>query len=72
MKPNTGDANVPIEKEIITMLHVTVWNEFRHEKVDKAVTEIYPKGIHGCIKDFLDKIYKTLHIILVILLLYLN
>lgn len=25
---------------------VTVWNEFRHEKVDEAVRAIYPDGIH--------------------------
>ena len=35
------------------MIKVTVWNEFRHENLDKAVLDIYPKGIHGCIADFL-------------------
>jgi trehalose utilization protein len=33
---------------------VTVWNEGRHEKSDPEVAEIYPKGIHGAIADFLQ------------------
>ena len=37
------------------MIRVTVWNEFRHEQADEKVKEIYPKGIHGCIADFLEK-----------------
>jgi trehalose utilization protein len=28
---------------------VTVWNEFRHEKTNTKVAEIYPNGIHGAI-----------------------
>lgn len=28
------------------MTRVTIWNEFRHEKTDPEVTEIYPDGIH--------------------------
>lgn len=35
------------------MIKVTVWNEFMHEKLDPRVAKIYPKGIHGCIADFL-------------------
>lgn len=35
------------------MIRVTVWNEFRHEQTDEKVKEIYPKGIHECIADFL-------------------
>lgn len=35
------------------IIRVTVWNENRHEKIDKKVAEIYPKGIHGAIADFL-------------------
>jgi len=31
------------------MIKVTVWNEFRHEHINKKVKEIYPDGIHGCI-----------------------
>ena len=37
------------------MINVTVWNEFRHEKKDKKVKEIYPDGIHNCIAGFLKK-----------------
>ncbi len=28
---------------------VTVWNEFRHEKTDDSVREVYPDGIHEAI-----------------------
>ena len=43
-------------KEDIKMgkkLNVVIWNEFRHEKLDKNCAAIYPEGIHGCIKNFL-------------------
>ncbi len=30
-------------------IRVTVWNEFRHEKVHDAVRQIYPEGIHTVI-----------------------
>ncbi|GGG54883.1 ThuA domain-containing protein [Paenibacillus radicis (ex Gao et al. 2016)] len=30
-------------------LNVTIWNEFRHEKTNPEVTEIYPNGIHQAI-----------------------
>jgi trehalose utilization protein len=30
-------------------IHVTVWNEFRHEKTDVEVAKIYPNGIHEAI-----------------------
>lgn len=37
-------------------IRVTVWNEFRHEKMpDHCAGEIYPKGIHGAIADYLEK-----------------
>ncbi len=36
-------------------IKVTVWNEGRHEKSEAAIGAIYPKGIHGAVKDFLDK-----------------
>ncbi len=36
-------------------IRVTVWNENRHEKMDKKVAEVYPKGIHGAIADFLSQ-----------------
>lgn len=35
-------------------INVTVWNEFRHEKSDDAVKEVYPNGIHQTIADFLS------------------
>ncbi|MGI6367416.1 MAG: ThuA domain-containing protein [Anaerolineae bacterium] len=34
-------------------IRVTVWNEFRHEKTDKVVADVYPEGIHGQIASFL-------------------
>jgi trehalose utilization protein len=36
------------------MAKVTVWNENRHEQKNPVVSEIYPKGIHGAIADFLQ------------------
>ncbi|MBN1563166.1 MAG: ThuA domain-containing protein, partial [Anaerolineae bacterium] len=35
------------------MTHVTVWNEFRHEKKNEKVKSIYPDGIHNTIAAFL-------------------
>ena len=35
------------------MLHVTVWNEFKHERENAIVAKIYPNGIHQAIADFL-------------------
>ena len=29
--------------------HVTVWNEYRHERSDEKVAKIYPHGIHGAL-----------------------
>lgn len=37
------------------MIRVTVWNEYWHEQAEEAVKKIYPKGIQGCIADFLGK-----------------
>lgn len=34
-------------------LRVTVWNEFRHERKNAAVTRIYPEGIHTTIASAL-------------------
>ena len=36
-------------------IRVTVWNEFRHERDEERIKNIYPKGIHGCIADFLSE-----------------
>jgi len=35
------------------MINVTIWNEFRHEKEDEEVKEIYPDGIHQQLASFL-------------------
>ena len=37
------------------MVNVVIWNEFVHEQEDEHVKSIYPKGIHGCIKEFLSE-----------------
>ena len=37
------------------MIHVTVWNEYRHELSSAKVAAIYPQGIHGAIAAFLGK-----------------
>ncbi len=37
------------------MTKVTVWNENRHEQKNPVVSEIYPKGIHGAIAEFLQE-----------------
>lgn len=37
------------------MINVTVWNEFRHEKSDSKVKEIYPNGIHEQLRTFLEE-----------------
>jgi trehalose utilization protein len=34
-------------------IRVTVWNEFRHENQPGRVREVYPRGIHEAIADFL-------------------
>ncbi|GAF12309.1 hypothetical protein JCM19045_1483 [Bacillus sp. JCM 19045] len=36
-------------------MNVTIWNEFRHEKKNEKVAEIYPAGIHGAIASFLGE-----------------
>ncbi len=36
-------------------IRVTIWNEYRHEKEEERIREIYPEGIHGCIKNFLSE-----------------
>ena len=35
-------------------IKVTVWNEYRHEKIIASVGDIYPEGIHGAIANFLN------------------
>lgn len=41
------------------MTNVTIWNEFRHEKTDKEVQEMYPKGIHGQLAAFLGEDFQV-------------
>lgn len=36
------------------MIRVTVWNEYRHEKLHPAIHSVYPKGIHHVIQEFLQ------------------
>ncbi len=36
-------------------IRITVWHEFRHEKKNPKVAEIYPNGIHEAIASFLRK-----------------
>lgn len=37
------------------MIRVTVWNEYKHEREYENIGKVYPKGIHGCIAEFLGK-----------------
>ena len=37
------------------MTQVTVWNEFRHERHNDSVVEVYPEGIHTVIADALSE-----------------
>jgi len=36
-------------------IRVTIWNEFRHEKIHEEVKKVYPNGIHNVIADFLKR-----------------
>lgn len=36
-------------------LRVTVWNEFVHERELPEIRAVYPEGIHGCLRNFLEK-----------------
>ena len=36
------------------MVSVTVWNEYRHEREDDEVADVYPDGIHAVLADALD------------------
>ncbi len=37
------------------MIHVTIWNEYVHERESQKIAEVYPEGIHGCIAGFLKE-----------------
>ena len=36
-------------------MKVTIWNEYRHEKENKEVSDIYPDGIHETIAGFIKE-----------------
>ena len=36
------------------IIHVTVWNEYRHEKTNKKIAKLYPDGMHGTIAKYLE------------------
>jgi trehalose utilization protein len=40
-------------------MNITVWNEFRHEKKNETVKDIYPDGIHEVIAGFLKEEGRT-------------
>jgi trehalose utilization protein len=35
-------------------INVTVWNEYRHEKMNEKVASVYPQGMHNAIAEGLD------------------
>lgn len=37
------------------MIRVTVWNEYIHEREFPKIAEVYPEGIHGTLRRFLEK-----------------
>jgi len=42
------------EYDMAEKINVTVWNEFRHEKSEGVVKNIYPNGIHAAIGEGLE------------------
>lgn len=42
-------------------MHITVWNEYRHEKENPSVEEIYPNGIHHVLANFLKEEEHNVH-----------
>ncbi len=36
-------------------IRVTVWNEYVHERELPEIAAVYPEGIHGCLRAFLEK-----------------
>ncbi len=36
-------------------IRLTIWNEGRHEKIDKGVAAVYPKGMHTALADGLKE-----------------
>jgi len=37
-------------------IRVTIWNEYRHEKINPQVAAVYPIGIHGALAEFLGEV----------------
>lgn len=37
------------------MIRVTIWNEYVHEREEEKIRKIYPEGIHGCLRSFLEQ-----------------
>ncbi|MBI1370392.1 MAG: trehalose utilization protein ThuA [Planctomycetes bacterium] len=35
-------------------IHVTIWNEYRHEKQDERVRAVYPNGMHAAIREGIE------------------
>jgi trehalose utilization protein len=48
-------STVKRKSSMTETLRITVWGEFRHEKKNPKVAEIYPQGIHETIAAFLRK-----------------
>ncbi len=36
------------------MIDVTIFNEYKHEREIESIRKVYPDGIHGCLKSFLE------------------
>ena len=36
-------------------VRVTVWNEYRHEKTNEQIAQIYPDGMHNAIGNYLKE-----------------
>lgn len=36
------------------MIRVTIYNEFKHERIDENVAKVYPEGIHTALKSALE------------------
>ncbi|MFF2481481.1 ThuA domain-containing protein [Paenibacillus sp. NPDC058071] len=47
-----------------TTINVTIWNEFRHEKSNPKVAELYPDGIHKAIADGLPELCNVTYAVL--------
>jgi trehalose utilization protein len=48
-----GKSIIQKDRILIMAIQVTVWNEYRHEREDPAITSIYPDGIHMALAEML-------------------